>query len=114
MNKIPTNIRKWIAIGLFIYTFGGIVSIIVISQLDLEKYVLVLVSINTFISFVLAFVFVPLNKEEIEKIQKRSKSKKNKPNKPKKEKEPFISEKEWEELEEEEDEIEAMEMMDDD
>ena len=109
MKKIPFKIRENIAIILFLFSLGLLISSISIYIQFGLLIVIIIGPIFAFISFVVSIIFMPTTK--IKDDIKANSNNNQKINKHRTnnigghKKEPFISEKEWEEQEEEDDEM---------
>ena len=105
MNKIPYKARLGIGIGLFLWAIVAFIVSIVYYVNTLQLWVMIVVPIIAFISFIASIVFFPRFKPDgTPTVEPKPKTQKAKQYKPKKQKEPFISDEQWKELDEEDEE----------
>ena len=105
MNKIPHKVRTGISVGLFLWSIGCIIAIIVYSQNGADLWVSIVGPLLAVFAFILSIVFVPKDDKNSESVNGKTQPRahRSQPHH-KKHKRPFINEKEWEELEEEDEE----------
>lgn len=106
MKRIPYKARLYLSIGLFLWAIIAFIVAIIYYVNTKQLWVMIVVPIISFISFIVSIVFFPRYKDDGTPTAepKPKVNNKTKQYKSHKQKEPFINEKEWEELDEEDEE----------